>query len=94
MTVIQQIRQKIIDRSYYLSSHSEDEMLDDELERDDVEHAILKGRIQKRLSHDIRGTRYRIEGPAPDGRQICVICRFKENGNLIIITVYALAEDI
>jgi len=55
MTKIQKIRQKIIDRSYYLSSHAEEEMLDDELRRDDVENAILKGRIEKKLSEDIRG---------------------------------------
>jgi hypothetical protein len=94
MTRIQRIRQKIIDRAYYLSSHAEDEMLDDELERDDVEHVILKGRIQRKLSEDRRGTRYRIEGPAKDGRLIHVICRFKADGNLIIITVYALTEDV
>jgi hypothetical protein len=77
-----------------LSSHAEDEMLDDALERSDIEHAVLKGRIQKRLSHDIRGTRYRIEGPSVDGRQIHVICRFIEDGNLIIVTVYQLMEEI
>jgi hypothetical protein len=94
MTVIRRIRQKIIQRDYYLSSHAEDEMLDDELERNDVEKAILKGRIEKRLTKDIRGTRYRIEGPAEDGRKIHVICRFNEDGNLVIITVYALPEDL
>jgi len=94
MTRIQRIRQKIIDRAYYLSSHAEDEILDDELERDDVEHAILRGRIQRKLSEDRRGTRYRIEGPAKDGRLLHVICRFKAEGNLIIITVYTLREDI
>jgi hypothetical protein len=94
MTRIQRIRQKIIDRAYYLSSHAEDEMLDDGLERDDVENAILRGRLRKKLSADIRGTRYRIEGPAKDGRLIHVICRFKEDGNLIITTVYALTEEI
>lgn len=41
MTVLQKIRQKIIDKDYYLSSHAEDEMLDDGLERDDIENAIL-----------------------------------------------------
>jgi hypothetical protein len=91
---MQRIRQKIINRAYYLSSHAEDEMLDDELERDDVEHVILKGRIQRKLSEDRRGTRYRIEGPAKDGRLIQVICRFKADGELIIITVYALTEDV
>ncbi len=85
---------KIIDRAYYLSSHAEEEMLDDELERDDVEHAILRGRIQRKLSEDRRGTRYRIAGQAKDGRLIQVICRFKADGNLMIITVYALTRDI
>lgn len=94
MSRIQKIRQKIIDRAYYLSSHAEDEMMDDELERDDIEHAILKGRIQKKLSEDIRGTRYRIEGPVKDERLIHVICRFKEDSNLIIITVYVLMEEL
>jgi hypothetical protein len=93
MARIQRIRQKVIDRAYYLSSHAEEEMLDDELERDDVENAILKGRVEKKLSEDIRGIRYRIEGPAKDERLIHVICRFREDTDLIIITVYALLED-
>ncbi|KJU87185.1 hypothetical protein MBAV_000620 [Candidatus Magnetobacterium bavaricum] len=36
MTVLQRIRQRVIDKDYYLSSHSEDEMLDDSLERKDI----------------------------------------------------------
>ena len=90
MARIQQIRQKILDRAYYLSSHAEEEMLDDDLERDDVENAILKGLIEKKLSEDVRGTRYRVQGPAKDGRLIHVIVQFKEDTNLIVITVYAL----
>ena len=35
----------------------------------------------------------RIQGPARDGRTIHVLCRFREDANLIIITVYALPED-
>jgi hypothetical protein len=64
MTNLQKIRQGIIDRNYYLSSHAEEEMLDDDLERKDVENAILKGWMDKKMTLDIRGTRYRIEGPA------------------------------
>ena len=90
MTILQKIRQKIIDRKYYLSSHAEEEMLDDELERKDIENAILKGRIEKKMTKDIRGTRYRMEGPTLDRRLIQVLCRFKEEANLIIITVYVL----
>lgn len=69
-------------------------MLDDELTRDDIENAILNGRIEKKLSEDMRSTRYRIEGPARDGRLIHVICRFNEDADVIIITVYALTEDL
>ena len=90
MTNLQKIRQRIIDRNYYLSSHAEEEMLDDDLERKDAENAILKGWMDKKMIRDIRGTRYRIEGPAMDGRLIHVLCRFRESANLIIITVYAL----
>ena len=90
MTIIQRIRQKVIDRRYYLSSHAEEEMLDDDLDRIDIENAILKGYIEKRMTQDIRGTRYRLEGPALDGRLIHLLCRFKENANMILITVYAL----
>ena len=90
MGTLQKIQQCIVDRNYYLSSHAEEEMLDDGLERKDIENAILKGRIEKKLTHDARGTRYRIEGPALDQRPIHVLCRFREVDNLIVITVYAL----
>lgn len=89
MSKIQKIQQKVIAKDYYLSSHAEEEMADDNIERYDVENAILKGRIEKKLTEDIRGTRYRIEGPSRAGRQIHLVCRFKEDGNLIIITAYA-----
>jgi len=87
---IQRIRQKILDKDYYLSGHAEEEMIDDNLERFDLLNAILKGRIERKLTHDERGTRYRIEGPSNDGRLLQVICRFKEDSSLVIITVYVL----
>jgi hypothetical protein len=90
MSIIQRIRQKILDKDYYISWHAEEEMLDDNLERADVVNAILKGSIERKLTHDVRGTRYRIEGPAKDSRMIHVICRFKEDSNLVIITAYEL----
>lgn len=93
MATIGRIRQRIIERDYYLSSHAEEEMWDDDLERSDVETAILKGRIDRKLKRDPRGTRYRIEGPAKDGRPMHVICRFHEREALLIITVYALTEE-
>jgi hypothetical protein len=89
MSVLERIRRKVRDRRHYLSQHAEDEMLDDDLERADVERAILRGRIDKKLTQDPRGTRYRLIGPATDGRGVVVVCRFQETTDLIIITVYA-----
>ena len=63
-------------------------MAEDGFERLDVENAILKGLVDKKLTRDPRGTRYRVEGPATDGRLMHTVCRFKEVGPLIIITVY------
>jgi len=90
MSTLQKIQQRVLDRDYFLSSHAEEEMLDDNLDRTDVENAILKGRVEKQLTHDSRGTRYRIVGPCLDGRIIHVICRFREESNMLVITVYAL----
>ena len=88
--MLQKIRQKIVDREYYLSAHAEEEMWADGLEREDVERAVLKGRIEKKLTQDARGTRYRIEGSTVHGGLIHVVCRFNEESELLIITVYAL----
>jgi len=92
MGILQRIRQKIAKRDYYLSSHAEEEMWADDLERRDIETAILNGKIEMKMTQDIRGTRHRIEGKAFDGRLIHVICRYNENKELVIITVYALEE--
>ena len=94
MARIQKIRQKIIDRDYYISSHAEEEMLDDGLTREDIENVILKGWIGKKLTEDVRGTRYCVEGPAKDERMVHVICRFNEESDVLIITVYALTENL
>ena len=90
MGTLQKIQQRIIDRDYLMSSHAEEEMVDDSLERKDLENAIFKGRIEQKPTQDSRGTRYRIEGLALDGRSIRVVCRLREGQRLVIITVYAL----
>jgi uncharacterized protein YjhX (UPF0386 family) len=90
VSVLNRIQQPVVDRDYYLSSHAEEEMMDDGFERADIENAILKGILEKKMTHDSRGTRYRIEGPSISGRRMHVVCRFRPEASLIIITVYAL----
>lgn len=93
MGALQKIRQLVIGRCYYLSAHAEEEMWADELERSDIEHCILTGRIERKMTRDTRGTRYRLEGTAEDNRLMHVICRFHQAKDLLIITVYALEEE-
>jgi hypothetical protein len=93
MATLQRLRQLIIDRRYYLSPHAEEEMWADRLERRDVENCILRGLIEKRMTHDVRGTRCRLKGPARDGRVIHVVYRYHALQDLLIITVYALEYD-
>ncbi len=88
MSVIERIRDKIRERDYYLSLHATEELAEDGFERADMENAILTGFVQKRLTRDARGTRYRVEGTAKDGRVMHVLCRFQEVGSLVVITVY------
>lgn len=88
MSVIERIREKIRTRDYYLSSHAEDELAEDGFERADMEDAISAGSVYKRFTQDPRGTRYCVEGPAADGRPMHVLCRFREIGPLVVITVY------
>ena len=67
-------------------------MADDGFERADAEHAILRGFVERKLTADPRGTRYRIEGPARDDRSMHVVCRFLETGSLVVITAYAKGD--
>ena len=93
MSILNRIREKIVKREYYLSSHAEEELAEDNFSRTDMENTILTGRIGKKMTKDLRGTRYRIEGLAKDGRTMHIVCRFKADNNLIIITVYDISGE-
>ncbi|MDE0553691.1 MAG: DUF4258 domain-containing protein [Candidatus Poribacteria bacterium] len=87
--VLQSIQQKIVRNFYQITEHAIDEMRNDRLSTVDVKHAIWRGQVVQRFTHDRRGIRYRLRGPARDGREINVICRILDTGELRIITVYA-----
>jgi hypothetical protein len=87
---IETIRQKIVDQTYTISSHANEEMSDDNLTTSDIEQVLLRGRIRKRFTRDPRGARYEVIGEALDGRPVAVVCRLLETGWLRIITAYAI----
>lgn len=83
--VLQSIQQKIIRNFYQVTQHALDEMRKDELSTTDVKHAIRRGKIVQRFTRDRRGIRYRLTGPARDSREINVICRILDSGELRIM---------
>jgi hypothetical protein len=54
---IETIKRKVTAQQYTISGHANEEMSDDELTASAVEHAILSGKIGKRFTKDLRGTR-------------------------------------
>jgi hypothetical protein len=89
LALIDAIREKVRNREYeFIIPHFFEEMANDDLTVADIEMAIARGRIRRRFTHDPRGTRYEIVGPANDGRRVAVICRVKSTGRLLFITTY------
>lgn len=90
---IERIREKIRLRQYDMSGHAVEEMAEDNLDIEDVERAILNGRISRIERDDPRGTKYVVEGAAVDGKTpVGVVGRFVATGRYLIITVYELTE--
>ena len=91
MAVIDAIREKVRKQEYeFAVPHFFEEMANDDLIFADIEAAIANGRIRRRFTRDPRGTRYELVGTATDGRQVATICRIKETGKLLFVTVYVL----
>ncbi len=89
MSLIGKIREKVRNQQYeFAVPHFFEEMVNDDLNFADLETAINRGRVRRRFTHDPRGTRYEIIGPAMDGRIIAILCRIKSTGKLLFITTY------
>ena len=91
MSIIEKIRKKVINKEYeFTIPHFFEEMSADELEFADIRRAVATGKIRREFTRDLRGTRYEIVGKSVDGKEIGIICRIKNTGKLLFITVYAL----
>lgn len=92
--IIERIRDKIQLRAYDMTVHAMEEMAEDGLDIIDVEQAALNGRVIRREKDDPRGTKYVVEGFAPDGEtQVGLIGRFQNSERYLIITVYEVKDQ-
>jgi Domain of unknown function (DUF4258) len=86
-SILQRLRERIRSGNYFLSWHMEFEtMVEHNLIREDVESAILAGRLVGR-SVDTLGTQYLVEGPTTDDRMVVVVARLT-GGTVFIVTAY------
>lgn len=77
-----------------MTFHAIEEMAEDNLDIEDLEHAILNGAIARIDRDDPRGTKYVVEGAAVD--QITPVGsagRFVSPERYLIITVYEITES-
>jgi hypothetical protein len=86
---LDRIRERFRLRQYDMSAHAMEEMAEDLLTIEDVESAVLNGRVSRIEKDDPRGTRYTIEGVAMDRQTpVGVVGRFASSGFYLVITVY------
>ena len=87
--ILRQIRALVRRGEYVLSVHAENEMADDGLTDQDLEAAILNGRIVRRERDRIGRPKYVIEGTAMDGRGLTAVAQpFQTRRLILIITAY------
>lgn len=82
------IRAAIVQGRYLTTDHADAGLETDDLTILDVEFAIAHGKIRKKETDDLRGTRWEIVGPAEDGREVGVVVRMLQENSVLIITVY------
>ncbi len=87
--ILGQIRGLVRRGEYVLSIHAENEMADDGLTEQDLEAAILSGRIVRRERDRIGRPKYVIEGTALDGRGMAAVAQpFQTRQLVLIVTAY------
>jgi Domain of unknown function (DUF4258) len=75
-----------------MTVHAMEEMAEENLDIQDIEHALLGGKVARIEKNDPRGTKYVVEGVAVNGQTpVGVVGRFTPAGRYLIITVYEIA---
>lgn len=91
--LLRKIRRRFRAGKYYFTRHGREELEEDGLFEADVVHAVehcWRHEIQRegKAGQD----RYKMEGPAMDGRPLGIVCRFDDKGDLRVITGWVVEE--
>ena len=91
--VLNRIRATVKSGNLKLTQHAFEEAAEDFFGVSDVEHVLMYGKIVKKYTHDPRGSRFEVHGPAEDGRMMFVVCRFTSPTSLRVMTVFGDNND-
>ena len=84
------IRKKAKDGDYTISSHAEEERMDEMISAFDIKHALCYGEILEQYASrkDIRGDSCLVFGPDEDGSQLHVVLAKTPTKAMRVVTVY------
>jgi len=87
--VLRKCRDAVRKREYFLTTHADEEMWEDELTIHDVENAVLSGEIVERQKDRFTAEgKYLIRGRALDGGAVMVVAKVGHVHRVVVITVY------
>jgi hypothetical protein len=87
--VLRRIQEKVRSQAYVVTLHADDEMYEDELTIQDLEHAVATGSVVERQKdqHSHEG-KYVIHGSSLRSEPVAVVAKLGFTGRVVIITVY------
>jgi hypothetical protein len=91
--VLKELRSLIRKRQYIITIHAIEEMGEDDVLAEDVEHAILTGKIIERLSdRATRERKYILAGTDCSGESVRIVLKIGPARKAVVITVYREEE--
>jgi hypothetical protein len=91
--LLKKIRRRFLAGRYYFTRHAREELEEDGLFEGDVVHAAANVWNHEIQREGKKGrARFKLEGPALDGRSMVIVCRFDDKGDLRVITGWTIEE--
>ena len=92
-SIFKKIINLVVNGKYEITYHADEEAQEDDVDISDIKNAIKTGKIVKKYTHDLRGTRYKIQGLTLDNRKLNIILRLNNLGEVRILTIFIERGD-
>jgi Domain of unknown function (DUF4258) len=90
---LKKFRALVRKRRYILSTHALEEMGEDDLLDEDIEHVVLTGKIiERQLDRVTKERKYVFSGTGCDGEKVGVVLKLGPTDKAVVITTYREGE--